>query len=242
MLHLLQPNIPNRNVFLLQLIAVSALFHLGFGIMLLYVQTEQQLYHVVFNNSPIDLVDMIVSPCASAAQLPASSPSKQSERKSITNLAPIVPVPKKEPIITPAPKKMEAKKGDPAKKVERKGAMPTPAQKKEVATQPPLQPSQSKPIHQQQKVVTQKEYDALALQQLVQEELQHYWQPPSGLSKDLLCEMAIELDGQGSVKQLACVRSSGVLVYDIHAQSVLLQVCYPKETWGKQLTIMFKQT
>lgn len=200
--------------------------------MLLYVQTEQQLYHIVFNNSPIDLVDMIVAPCASAAQSPEPSSSKQQETKAVTNLAPIVPASKKESMITPAPKKREAKKVAPAKKVE----------KKEVATQRPLQPSQSKPIHQQQKVVTQKEYDALALQQLVQEELQHYWQPPSGLSKDLLCEMAIELDGQGSIKQLACVRSSGVLVYDIHAQSVLLQVCYPKETWGKQLTIMFKQT
>lgn len=240
MLHLLQPNIPNRNRFLLQLIIVSALFHVGIGILLLYVQTNQQLYQIIFNNNPIDLVDMIVSPCASAA-VQASAPfvAPCPVAKPVTQIAPVLQAPKKEEA-APLPKKTKAKIPPIEKKIEKKVAPTTPkkiATKKNIVEQKkPVQPIQ--PI---KKVVTQKEYDALALQELVQEELQQYWQPPSGLSNNLLCEMAIELDIHGAIKQLECVRSSGVLMYDIHAQSVLLQVRYPKETWGKQLTIMFKQ-
>ena len=61
--------------------------------------------------------------------------------------------------------------------------------------------------------VTQKEYDVLELQQLLQEELQELWQPPAGLSKDLSCEVAISLDTYGKVKKLQLAFTKNQLMY-----------------------------
>lgn len=261
MLHWLQPNTPRRISFFIELTIVSVLFHAVIFFMLFFCYLGSDSgYHITLGAPCVDLADIVVMPfTASAVQSVQPKPKVVPSREAPAKKA----MPKKRVPTTsikkvPVQKKVDAQKkaepqekrvAQPEKKVEPKKS-PEKALQKEVkkTLQPSAAPAidhatKKVPVLQEQPaVVSQKEYDALELQQLLQEELELHWQPPAGLAPDLSCEVKVFLDRQGSIKQLDFVAPSGVLIYDIHAQSTLMALQYPKQTWGKQLTVTFKQT
>ncbi len=225
MLHWLQPNTPRRISFFIELIIVSVLFHtVAFCMLFFHYVGSDSGYHISLGTTYVDLADIVVVPFTPSAVQPVQPQPRPA--------APKVPIkkvlPKKRAPTTSIKKLPENKKVVPKKQPE--------PQKKKVA-QPVKKVEQKTPP-----IMSQKEYDTLALQQSLQEELETHWQPPTGLAKDLSCEVKVSLDRQGSIKQLDFIVPSGVLIYDIHAQSTLIALQYPKQTWGKQLTVTFKQT
>lgn len=236
MLHLLQPNIPNRMLLLIKLMGISLLLHVMVGALFLYNQMHAPLPAIIIGCACIDLADVAINTQTKTAAVPLQqAPPKIQPTKSTkaaTCMHNAVPLPQKKPVTNIKTKPSITKPLPVAQKK-------IPEQKKIIHTQQ----KKSLPVAQevQKKSVNQKEYDALVLQQKIQEILQEYWQPPSGLATDLSCSIAVALDKQGKVKAVDFVHSSGVIMYDIHAQSTVMQARYPKETWGQQLTITFKQ-
>ncbi len=67
------------------------------------------------------------------------------------------------------------------------------------------------------------------------------WKPPVGISDECVCDVLVMLDLQGKAKEVKIVKSSGVLIYDIAARNALQDAKMPKWTYGKTITISFKQ-
>lgn len=89
--------------------------------------------------------------------------------------------------------------------------------------------------------VTPNEFDALQILSELQEELQKAWQPPTGLSSDLICIVTLIVDWQGLVHNAKIKEPSGVPVYDLSTLEALQTMKFPKSAFGKELTITFKQ-
>jgi len=267
MLHWLQLNTPRRVSFFIELIAVSVLFHAItiFALFFWHARNDPGC-HIILGLPSVDLADIVVVPFseppvhepvqkAQTVSQPSSKksvPRQKSPARTSLKKAPVKKVvPKKKPapqkkvaqapVKKAAPKKVEQKveqkkESTPIKKDQKK-----PVPKKQEPAAPAKEVKQDTISESNQMAVSPKEYDALELQQLLQEELERHWQPPEGLAQDLSCEVKIVV-GQGAVEQLDVVAPSGVLIYDVYAQSTLMALQYPKQTWGKQLTVTFKQT
>lgn len=67
------------------------------------------------------------------------------------------------------------------------------------------------------------------------------WKPPVGIADECVCDVLIALDAQGKIKDVKVVKSSGVLIYDIAARNALQEAKLPKWTFGRTITISFKQ-
>jgi len=256
MLHWLQLNTPRRVSFFIELILFSLLLHVVILGMFFYCYLKSDLgYHITLGSSRVDLAEIVVMPFGSPVHMAQQAPSKQvltpkrvAQKKPVaaTTIKNSVPqktaVPKKAPQKKAAPplKKIEPKKAEQKKEVPQKKLHAAEAAKKNE----PIKAQSDVPAEQVKSsppsIVSQKEYDILELQNLLQEELEHHWQPPEGLAPDLSCQVRVSV-GNGAVEELDIVAPSGVLIYDIHAQSTLMALQYPKQTWGKQLTITFKQ-
>ncbi|KKP35589.1 MAG: hypothetical protein UR26_C0003G0062 [candidate division TM6 bacterium GW2011_GWF2_32_72] len=82
---------------------------------------------------------------------------------------------------------------------------------------------------------------ALKLQELIQAEINEAWSPPAGLSKDLECQVKIFVDLNGKSSQIAVVKSSSVLVYDMSAKRAAMSSSFPEALRGKEIVLTFKQ-
>lgn len=91
---------------------------------------------------------------------------------------------------------------------------------------------------QQAIYVGQLEYEALQLQEAMQQELQTHWKPPIGHT-GLTCVVRIILDWQGAISDVIIEQTSGVLLFDMSAEQALHVMTFPKTAWGKQVTITF---
>lgn len=223
MLHLLQPNTPDNTRYIFKGFVGALILHGVFVLGLCVVQTHADVYTITLSTSTIDIVTLPADVCVQAVP---------EHKKQPINQANIVPGAVKK---TPIKKTAAIKKQQPLQKKQvlaQKNILPQSSQTQRSST------SEKKTQH----IVSQKEQDMYELQQALQEELQMHWHPPTGLSKDLLCEISIQLDAKGHVHHYDFVTASGVLVYDIHAQATIMQMHYPHYAWGKQLTITFKQT
>lgn len=220
MLHLLQPNTPKGTRLFVEVVIASIFLHCIFFIALFIVKSGiADSYAVTLHATQVDPIGFAVM-VERAQEKPARGASNASVPHAVV------------PTKTVIPKKV----APPKKAVPQK-------------TPPKPNPASSKPVQKkaseapkQQPLISQKEQDARDLQVLLQEEMQEHWHPPVGLSKDLVCEMVVCVDAHGNVSHFDFVTTSGVLVYDVHAQSTLMAMEYPKQAWGKQLTITFKQT
>lgn len=67
------------------------------------------------------------------------------------------------------------------------------------------------------------------------------WKPPLGISDECVCDVLVQLDLKGLVKEIKVVKSSGVLIYDIAARNALQDAKMPKWSYGKTITVSFKQ-
>lgn len=88
--------------------------------------------------------------------------------------------------------------------------------------------------------VGQVEWDALQVQEQIQQELEQHWNPPMGLNGDATCQIKVVIDWSGIIKQVTTQISSGVLAFDIHARSTVFAMHFPKVAWGKELILHFK--
>lgn len=71
----------------------------------------------------------------------------------------------------------------------------------------------------------------------IQHSIQQCWTPPIGVTPTTSCQMRVTISDEGVACMVKIEKSSGVLVYDTSARLALLQVEYPKEVYGKTITI-----
>jgi hypothetical protein len=88
--------------------------------------------------------------------------------------------------------------------------------------------------------LTQQEFDALQIQQKLQECLFDLWTPPAGIPSGALCEVLITVGWDGAILETQFLKKTDILMYDLSVQETLEQVAFPHEVWGKQITIAFK--
>lgn len=86
-----------------------------------------------------------------------------------------------------------------------------------------------------------REVEALRRGAQLQKELVQKWQPPIGVSPECSCEISFFVDKKGAIHQLKMVKNSGIAVFDISARQALFAMKMPQWTYGKPLTISFKQ-
>ncbi len=86
-----------------------------------------------------------------------------------------------------------------------------------------------------------KEVEAYRRYTLFQKKLLKYWHPPIGASQDCMCEIEASIGCGGAIQKLDIITSSGVLMYDISAQSSLYAMNMPIWVCGRSLLITFKQ-
>lgn len=67
------------------------------------------------------------------------------------------------------------------------------------------------------------------------------WRPPLGLSADLECALKIIINYQGIVQEVKVEKSSSVITYDIAARRAIKEISFPRQLYGKELIITFKQ-
>ena len=88
--------------------------------------------------------------------------------------------------------------------------------------------------------LTKQEFDALQIQQKLQECLFDLWTPPAGIPPGALCEALITIGWDGVILETQFLKKTDILMYDLSVQETLEQVTFPHEVWGKQITIAFK--
>ena len=89
--------------------------------------------------------------------------------------------------------------------------------------------------------IGRQELEQLAIEQYIQQEIGIHWRPPQGLSDQLSCEIKLVIGGNGTIAESFVAKSSGVLVYDIAAESALLHVAHlPAWAHNKEFFITFK--
>lgn len=89
--------------------------------------------------------------------------------------------------------------------------------------------------------IGQAERDAVYLQMIIKQEVEHAWRPPAGLAPELECDIQLIIDWDGKAGDVNVLRSSGVLVYDISVRAALKEVVFSPALRGKQFCMNFKQ-
>ena len=121
--------------------------------------------------------------------------------------------------------------------------IPVPAQ----SPSPDVQKSDSQPLLEQLQgeqddcmYVTQKELQALQLQQCLQDALQEVWIAPVGIPEDVVTEIIITVGWDGALVERTVVVSSEIYIYDKAVQDALDTIVIPELLWGKSIAISFK--
>lgn len=83
--------------------------------------------------------------------------------------------------------------------------------------------------------------DTLAVQNKIQQLIQHNFKFPIGLKKDVSCEVTVLIGDKGKSKDVTMIRSSGIVVYDTAARAMLYKIEFPQEVWNKTITIVLGQ-
>ena len=168
------------------------------------------------------------------------------------------PIPKttvaqKKPVQKPAAPKKEVPKVAANKQMQQKPTQPTkpktPEKQVVQTAKPKLNPTaekQKKEVEQiavtpstlttQQDVVGIPEYVFAFQQQIAQK-----FTPPIGIASDAQCQIKMMISWEGAMQDVTVEQSSGILMYDVAARSAVHKLSLPRWTWGKSLTIVFKQ-
>lgn len=86
-----------------------------------------------------------------------------------------------------------------------------------------------------------REVEALRMQAQLQKEIVQTWKPPIGVSPDCSCDVSFFVTTTGALNHIKMVKPSGVMMFDISARQALCATKMPHWTYGKTLTITFKQ-
>jgi hypothetical protein len=82
---------------------------------------------------------------------------------------------------------------------------------------------------------------ALEMENILVAEVGQYWSPPPGISKNAVCEASVLVSTEGKIATCTIKKTSGITIYDVTARNALLKVSLPKQFWGKEFSITFKQ-
>ncbi len=74
-----------------------------------------------------------------------------------------------------------------------------------------------------------------------QKQIAQKFTPPIGIAPDAQCQIKMMIGWDGTMQEVGIERSSGILMYDVAARSAVHKLSLPRWTWGKSLTIVFKQ-
>jgi hypothetical protein len=83
--------------------------------------------------------------------------------------------------------------------------------------------------------------EALRMQAQLQKEIVQTWKPPIGVSPDCSCDVSFFVTTTGTLNHIKMVQPSGVMMFDISARQALCATKMPHWTYGKTITITFKQ-
>ena len=86
-----------------------------------------------------------------------------------------------------------------------------------------------------------RQVEALRMQAQLQKEIVQKWKPPIGVSPDCTCDVSFFINTAGGIENIKMVKPSGVMMFDISARQTLCAIKMPHWTYGKTLTINFKQ-
>lgn len=90
-------------------------------------------------------------------------------------------------------------------------------------------------------VLGREELASFKMYQVIQSEISQHWTPPVGLSLDLECSIRASVSNSGSIDKVVVEKSSGVLTYDMSARMAFVNAQMPKEVYGKEIILNFKQ-
>lgn len=152
----------------------------------------------------------------------------------------------------PVPKKVEQKKQttvvaekkvEPAKKPEQKIEQKKIAQKPAPKLVQKTMPPKAAPVKQEEQIIYVGRDDKimLDLQDQLEQEIQKVWHPPVGIASTVHCALKVVIDHKGAVRTCGIEESSSVITYDIAARAALMNMKFPKQLWGKEVVITFKQ-
>ena len=86
----------------------------------------------------------------------------------------------------------------------------------------------------------QLDLEALQMHNAINDEVGQHWSPPPGISKNAMCELNVIVGWDGAIN-FSIKESSGIPMYDVSVRSAMLKVAFPKQLWGKEFSIVFKQ-
>jgi hypothetical protein len=194
-------------------------------------------------------------------KMPVKKPAKKNEKP--TPKKPLEPKSqneqkiqdKKKPVVKEPPKKVESTKIEKEKKLEEKKVIPkkvaagelkkTEPVKQEVVPESAKQQlpeglGQKTPPESGQALYVGQSYDQESKAHMaLSRSLARTWKPPHGLSETLLSQLSVEIGSDGLVKEVVVDKKSGVLAHDLSAKAALWRVSYPREFWGKTVSIVF---
>jgi len=84
------------------------------------------------------------------------------------------------------------------------------------------------------------EMEALEMQTLIQAEVEKHWSCPVGLANDLMCDVRVLVDWDGTAKEVEVIKTSQILMYDIQARSAVLAMTFPESARGKEIIVHFQ--
>lgn len=129
------------------------------------------------------------------------------------------------------------------KKSEKKVDMLVEDQK--VAAEEPKQEAAKKDLPNQPlndvEFVGYQELDSMLIENKVTQAVQKHFKPPVGMSKDIVCELTVQIDRQGKVAKVAICKGSGVLAYDSSARAAIYKASFPREVFGKTIIVILGQ-
>lgn len=162
---------------------------------------------------------------------PMQKPILKQEPKEVLEKKPVIvktkadePQVKQESLINP---KLQEKKVDPEPVVQQQELVDQQDVKVDVSEQQEIQ------------VLSRQEFEALSLQEALQEAVQEVWAPPAGMDGKLVCYVALTVDWNGKLVEHFIEDSSGVLVFDVAVEQAVAEIQFPRPLWGKSVTVAF---
>ncbi len=250
-----------QQVLWIRLITVSAVLHALILFMLLFMYRGYAQLQVDAQGVSLSPAEVVLMPLQKVVAKPQVIPRRKQQQKELQEKKVEQPVEKKvqEPAAAAkpttglsVPKKRELRR---AQRQQKKEAKKEVAQEIKAAQEPikePVQAVEPLPVPQATETILpeaaasnepiyvgREELEALVVQQEIQKEIEQRWHPPIGISPETTCQVRALIGWDGAIKEVKMEKSSGVLVFDVHARSVTQAIVFPKAVWGKELIMHF---
>lgn len=173
-----------------------------------------------------------------ATAAPAKVTSQPQTTKTIENKSAIAPIKKEVAKKT----ETEQQKITPVKSVTPAAEAIDPKPLQQTTDQPPTEVAPQRIIPENAHISDDyREVEAMRRTALLQKELINNWKPPVGMPASAACEISFTVNKNGTITTTTITKSSGIVMYDLSARHALFAMKMPQWTYGKTLTINFKQ-